>query len=302
MRRSPKSPKEPFSWTPAWVWFRYVDTLLTSLVTCNPQCRRDVLFGAVEVQGAVRSLVVIKTFVRKKQMWHDKHSFTIDLKAMAELCRRGSFPWKLSTAVLLTLSGETRWMLRPHFPALSISLAINATCKLLKGSQDSPGALSSVISINGKNQILLSWQPAGMNHTFIGDGGMSGFPERPNSSRVETETAISRKCQRRGVCIGYLKAFGIFGGLSSVCVVPCVRFSNTDLHRSHSSQNSLWRKTFIFIWKSMTECNCAKCRSKYPLTHKLKMLVRICRLLFSMRGYFSSLHCSVNKTVHTRNN
>lgn len=38
-RRSPKSPKEPFSWTPAWVWFRYVDTLLTSLVTCNPQCQ-----------------------------------------------------------------------------------------------------------------------------------------------------------------------------------------------------------------------------------------------------------------------
>lgn len=23
MRRSPKNPKEPFSWTPVWVWFRY---------------------------------------------------------------------------------------------------------------------------------------------------------------------------------------------------------------------------------------------------------------------------------------
>lgn len=34
---------------------------------------------------------------------------------MAELSRRGSFPWKLSSAVLLTLSAETRWMLRPHF-------------------------------------------------------------------------------------------------------------------------------------------------------------------------------------------
>ena len=236
MRRSPKSPKEPFSWTPAWVWFRYVDLCSHPGLPVILSARRDVLFGAVEVQVAVWSPVVIKTlFVRKKQMWH---FFTIVLKAMAESSRGGSFPWKLSSAVLLTLSGETRWMLRLHFHALSISLAINATCKLLKGSQDGPGALSSVISINGKNQILLSWQPAGINHAFIGDGGMNGFPERPNSSRVETETVISRKCQRRGVCIRYLKLFGIFGGWSSVCVVPWVPVWNTDLHCLHSSQNS----------------------------------------------------------------
>lgn len=106
-----------------------------------------------------------------------------------------------------------------HFPSASQSML---TCKLLKGSQDSPGALSSVssvISISGKSQVLLWWQPAGINHTFIGDGGMSAFPERPNSSPVETETAISRKCQRKGVCMRCLKALGIFGGLTRVCVI-----------------------------------------------------------------------------------
>lgn len=175
---------------------------------------------------------------------------TIVLKAMAEVSWRDSFSWKLSSAFLLTPSGETRWMLRTHFHSLSISLAISATCKLLRGSQDSPGA-SSVIPFNGKNQILLSWQPAGINHTFIGDGGMSGFPGRPNSSRVETETVIIRKCQRRGVCIRYLKALGIFGGLSSVCVVPRVVLSNADLHCSHSSQDCLWRKTSMFISGSL---------------------------------------------------
>lgn len=32
-RKSPKSPKEPFSWTPAWVWFRYV----LVLCSCRPR-------------------------------------------------------------------------------------------------------------------------------------------------------------------------------------------------------------------------------------------------------------------------
>lgn len=161
-------------------------------------------------------------------------------------------------------------MLRPHFHALSISLAINATCKHLKGSQDSPGALSSVISISGKNQTLLWWQPAGINHTFIGewDGGMSGFPERPNSTRMETETVISRK--RRGVCRHCLKAFGIFGDLSSVCVVPWVWFSSTDLHRSHSSQNSLWREIFHVYPRNDAE-------AKLAPSQRQKMLLIMCR-------------------------
>lgn len=179
-------------------------------------------------------------------------------------------------------------MLRPHFRALSISLAINATCKHLKGSQDSPGALSSVISISGKNQILLWWQPAGINHTFIGewDGGMSGFPEWPNSTRVETETVISHK--RRGVCRHCLKAFGIFGDLSSVCVVPWVWFSSTDLHPSHSSLNSLWR---IFIQEMMLGAG-----AKFAISQRQKMLSIMCRhfpLVYHGRIY---LLCSRSKS------
>lgn len=189
------------------------------------------------------------------------------------------------------LSGETRWMLRPHFHALSISLAINATCKHLKGSQDSPGALSSVNSISGKNQILLWWQPAGINHTFIGewDGGMSGFPERPNSTRVETETVISHK--RRGVCRHCLKAFGIFGDLSSVCVVPWVWFSSTDLHRSRSLQNSLWREIF-----HMYPRNDARCRSKNCFKSKAKDAVDNVSSLSSCLSWEDIFTCSTSKT------
>lgn len=187
-------------------------------------------------------------------------------------------------------------MLRPHFHALSISLAINATCKLLKGSQDSPGALSSVssvISISGKTQVLLWWQPAGINHTFIGDGGMSAFPERPNSSPVETETAISRKCQRKGVCMRCLKALGIWRLDSRLCH-PEFRFQTQTFvvripHRTHREERLPYS----------SECSHAECRSKYAPTPLLKMLVRMFPLLFSSEDIF--LLYSVNKTVHPRN-
>lgn len=171
------------------------------------------------------------------------------------------------------------------------------TCKLLKGSQDSPGALSSVssvISISGKSQVLLWWQPAGINHAFIGDGGMSAFPERPNSSPVETETAISRKCQRKGVLHAVLEGVGDFGRLDSRLCHPEFRFQTQTFvvripHRTHREGKLPYS----------SERSRAECRSKYPLTPKLKMLVRMFPLLFSSEDNFLYY---VNKTVHPRNN
>lgn len=130
-------------------------------------------------------------------------------------------------------------------------------------------------------RFLLWWQPAGINHTFIGDGGMSAFPERPNSSPVETETAISRKCQRKGVCMQCLKALGIFGGLDSRLCHPEFRFQTQTFvvripHRTH------WEEKLPYS----SECSRAECRSKYPLTPELKMLGRMFLLLFFSEDIF----------------
>lgn len=77
MRRSPKSPKEPFSWTPVWVWFRYIvfpvfsmAVMIKLTLPITGFAKWDIPFGAADAQDMGWSLGEIKTpFTKNKQIW-----------------------------------------------------------------------------------------------------------------------------------------------------------------------------------------------------------------------------------------
>lgn len=188
MRRSPKSPKEPFSWIRVWVWFRYADTPVISVSKAVivelrwPRyllCQTGYPFGAVEAQGVAWSLVEIKTpFTRNKRIWQlPLHNILSNMQSKTQ-----DIPGEISAQIPLTMI-DCRWKvsLRPslvHFPetwALSspgscftadsqlmkqgecwgltsvhfpFTFTINAMCKHLNEGQDSLGALSSVCHLN----------------------------------------------------------------------------------------------------------------------------------------------------------
>lgn len=159
-----------------------------------------------------------------------------------------NFPetWALSSPRVMLYcwlsAGETRWMLRSYFHALSICLTINATCKNQNVGQNSLGALSSVyqISRDGKNRILLMTHPAGINHLFIyllvNEKEDWVFFQDCWITIVCRGRVISPKCRRTRRVHIVFKCFQIFGGfigagyvVLAVPRVPWTQFSTTDL-------------------------------------------------------------------------
>lgn len=93
-----------------------------------------------------------------------------------------SFPWNQSCLLprvelyCWLSAGETRWMLRSHFRALPNRCHVQNSCMWAK-TQWMHYHLS-VISIDGKNLIVLMWQPAGVDQILTGerDRSVSVFP------------------------------------------------------------------------------------------------------------------------------
>ena len=204
MRRSPKSPKEPSSWTPVWEWFRYAALRYLSLLhegavivklqwpwmTCFP--KRDILWPGPSwklkftgKQTENTDLFTILSFIQIFPNTHDKiwvlmgnvSTMVLQLKTISEtLCC--SFPRNLSsllpkvTIYCWLSAGECWGLTSAHFPS---SLAINATCRHPSVGQDSPGALSSVDHLNrwkdaDRPDEAPSWHPSDVGWVFFQDG------------------------------------------------------------------------------------------------------------------------------------
>lgn len=251
-RKSPKSPKEPFSWTPAWVWFRYVLILWRSCPWLPGilSARRDVLLGAVEVQEVCSPVAIQTLFVRKTQMWHDKHFFSIVPKSneqpflgeagfplKAELCCSADSPWwnKVNAGASLR-----RTFHQPRNQCHMQTSEKEARTHRVHYHLSSPSVERIRFYCRGS-------QLAFITHSSVMEGWMlfqslliPALWKQKQLSAVNVRGEVS--------AYGAWRRWG-FLGVWVASVSSWVQFSNTHLHRLDSSHwTPLWRKTSLFSW------------------------------------------------------